>query len=92
MADLTTESAPARRTGCSAYEVPGQRADPPQHFGKEVSLRAIWRKWLTEGVLDAIVKALGDYEGTEIDESRWLPEMRIRGVLESPVDTDARRG
>ncbi|MGY1501417.1 recombinase family protein [Streptomyces sp. QTS52] len=64
----------------------------PQHFGKEVSLRAIWRKWLTAGVLDAIVEALGDYEGTEIDESRWLPEMRIRGVLESHVDAGPRRG
>ncbi|MFD4527130.1 recombinase family protein [Streptomyces sp. NPDC058470] len=58
----------------------------PQQFGKEMSLRAIWRTWLREGVLADVVDALGDYEGTGINESRWLPEMKIYGVLEGHVD------
>ena len=59
----------------------------PQHFGKDTSLRAIWVKWLKEGVLEAAVEALGDYDGTPLDETRWLPKMRLRGVLEGQLDT-----
>lgn len=56
----------------------------PAAYGQEMSLRAIWLKWMKTDLLERVVEALGEYEGIFV-EDRELPEMRITGVLEGTL-------
>lgn len=56
----------------------------PASYGQEMSLRAIWLKWMKTDLLERVIAALGEYEGTPV-EDRELPEMRITGVLEGTL-------